>query len=449
LASTEVKIDDPLQSAAAAQYSPRYRAYVLGVLLLGYIVNVMDRSVLSVLLQSIKHEFDASDAQLGLLGGIAFALFYATLGIPIATWADRSSRRNVLALAIALWSAMTALCGTAVNFSTLLLARIGTAVGEAGGSPPSHSLISDYFPLGKRATALSIYALGVPIGGMMGNFFGGWGNELFGWRDTFILIGLPGILVALLVRFTVAEPPRGLSDNVSRIAATGSAPPLLEVLRFLWSRKSFRHLTLAAALHSFVWYGGSLWNAAFFIRSQGMTSGQAGSWLAGLMAFGAIGTLLGGYFADRLSARTNDRRWYMWVPGCATLIMVPFQFVSYLAPELSLAIPSFCVMYVLAAMFFGPSFAMTQALATVRMRAIAASILLFVQTLIGLGLGPWFVGLISDYLTPVHGEADSLAYGLVGVGLVNIWAALHYFWAARSLRENLDSTERLSQAAKA
>lgn len=448
MASTEVQIDSPTQSVSAAQLTPRYRTYVLGVLLLGYIVNVMDRSVLSVLLQSIKLEFGASDAQLGLLGGIAFALFYATMGIPIAAWADRSSRRNVLALAVALWSVMTALCGMAVNFSTLLLARVGTAVGEAGGSPPSHSLISDYFPLGKRATALSIYALGVPIGGMMGSFFGGWGNELYGWRDTFILVGLPGILVALLVRFTLAEPPRGLSDNVSRSAAASSAPPISEVLRFLWSRTSFRHLSFAAALHSFVWYGGSLWNATFFVRSHEMTTGQAGSWLAGLMAIGAVGTLLGGYLADRLSARTNDRRWYLWVPGCATLIMVPFQFVSYLASGLSLAIPSFCVMYVLAAMFFGPSFAMTQALVTVRMRAIAASILLFVQTLIGLGLGPWFVGLISDYLTPVHGEADSLAYGLVIVGLVNVWAALHYFRGARSLRENLESTERLSHAAK-
>lgn len=448
MASTEVQIDSPTQSVSAAQLTPRYRTYVLGVLLLGYIVNVMDRSVLSVLLQSIKLEFGASDAQLGLLGGIAFALFYATMGIPIAAWADRSSRRNVLALAVAMWSVMTALCGMAVNFSTLLLARVGTAVGEAGGSPPSHSLISDYFPLGKRATALSIYALGVPIGGMMGSFFGGWGNELYGWRDTFILVGLPGILVALLVRFTLAEPPRGLSDNVSRSAAASSAPPISEVLRFLWSRTSFRHLSFAAALHSFVWYGGSLWNATFFVRSHEMTTGQAGSWLAGLMAIGAVGTLLGGYLADRLSARTNDRRWYLWVPGCATLIMVPFQFVSYLAPGLSLAIPSFCVMYVLAAMFFGPSFAMTQALVTVRMRAIAASILLFVQTLIGLGLGPWFVGLISDYLTPVHGEADSLAYGLVIVGLVNVWAALHYFRGARSLRENLESTERLSHAAK-
>jgi MFS family permease len=447
LASTEVRIDSPQQSVEAtqvAQVTPRYRAYVLGVLLLAYAVNVMDRSVLSVLLQSIKSEFAASDAQLGLLGGVAFALFYATMGIPIAAWADRSSRRNVLALAVAVWSSMTALCGMAASFSTLLLARIGTAVGEAGGSPPSHSLISDYFPLSKRATALSIYALGVPLGGMMGNFFGGWSNEIYGWRLTFVLIGLPGILVALLVRFTLVEPPRGLADNLSRGAAARTAPPILDVLRFLWSRTSFRHLSFAAALHSFVWYGGSIWNAAFFIRSHGLTSGQAGTWLAALMALGAAGTLLGGYLADRMSARTGDRRWYLWVPAGATLIMVPFQFVSYLEPRLSFAIPAFCAMYVLAAMFFGPSFAMTQALVTVRMRAIAASVLLFVQTLIGLGLGPWCVGLISDALAPVHGQAHSLAYGLVIVGLVNAWAALHYFRGARTLRQDLEATERLA-----
>jgi MFS family permease len=435
-------LSDPSGNAAGtSQYAPRYRNYVLAVLLLAYIVNVMDRAVLGVLIQSIKIEFSATDTQLGLLGGLAFALFYSTLGIPIALWADRSSRRNVLALAVGLWSTMTALCGAATSFASLVLFRIGTAVGEAGGTPPSHSLISDYFPLSKRATALSIYALGIPIGAMIGSLAGGWLNQFYGWRMAFIILGLPGVLVALLVRFTVQEPPRGHADNVTASIARAAPPPVLEVAKYLWQRVSFRHLTFAAALHSFVWYGGSTWNAAFLMRSHGMNSGEAGTWLAGFALIGAIGTFSGGYFADKLSVRTGDRRWYMWVPGYATLIMVPFQFTSYLAPSLWAAIPSFAVMIILASIFFGPSFAMTQALATLRMRAVAASILLFIQTLIGLGLGPFFVGRISDRLAPTMGE-DSLAYGLVIVGLVNLWAAAHYFRGARTLREDLATTER-------
>lgn len=426
-------------AAAALRFRPWYPNYVLGVLFLAYVVNVMDRAVLGVLIQPIKHEFNASDTELGLLGGIAFAAFYATLGIPIAFWADRSSRRNILALAVGLWSAMTAMCGMAVNFTMLLLARVGTAVGEAGGTPPSHSLISDYFPLRKRATALSFYALGIPLGAMCGSLAGGWLNEFFGWREAFILVGLPGILVALLVRFTVREPPRGHSEMVAPAAAGAGAPSIPEVLNYLWARTSFRHITLAAALHSFVWYSGSTWNAPFFMRSHGMSTGEAGSWLALLSLVSAIGTFFGGVIADRLSTRTKDRRWYMWVPCIATLAMVPLQFTSYLGSDLALVIPSFGAMLILGSIFFGPSFAMTQALATLRMRAIAASILLFVQTLIGLGLGPFFVGVISDRLQPTIGEG-SLAYGLVIVGLVNVWAAAHYFRAARTLREDLDAT---------
>jgi predicted MFS family arabinose efflux permease len=420
---------------------PAYRNYVLAVLFLCYAVNVMDRAVLSVLLQSIKLEFNASDTQLGLLGGIAFAVFYSTVGIPIAAWADRSNRRNVLALAVGTWSIMTALCGMAASFATLLLARVGTAVGEAGGSPPSHSLIADYFPLDKRATALSIFAVGVPVGTMLGNFLGGWSNELYGWRAAFLIVGIPGVLVALLVRFTVQEPPRGYSEKKGAAAASAPAPGIFQAFRLFQARRSFLHLCLAAAMHSVVWYAGSTFNAAFLMRSHGMNSGEAGSMLALMAAAGAFGTFMGGYLADRLSVRTGDRRWYMWVPGWATLIMVPLQFVSYLAPTLWVAMSCFAVMYALAAMFFGPSFATTQALAPLRMRAIAASLLLFTQTLIGLGCGPLLVGIVSDHLQPSTG-IDSLRWGLVTVGLANIWAAGHYFRGAQTLRKDLEATER-------
>jgi MFS family permease len=444
MAKTEADVQVPAPHAASASFSPAYRSYVLGVLFLGYVVNVMDRGVLSLLLESIRHEFTLTDRQLGFLSGLPFALFYSTLGIPIAALADRSIRRNVLAACCALWSAATAACGMAVNFTTLVAARAATAVGEAGGTPPSHSLISDYFPRAKRATALSIYALGVPVGTMLGNLIGGWGNDLVGWRMTFILVGVPGLLVALLVWATVREPPRGLSEL--HVAKAVSAPPLLEVVKFLWSYASFRHMCLAAGLHSVVWYAGSQLNAVFFQRSHGMSAGEAGSWLALFALIGAVGTLFGGLLSDRISAHKNDRRWYMWVPGIATLAMVPFQFTSYLSNDLRIVIPSFCVMIVFASMFFGPSFAVSQSLATLRTRAVATSLLLFVQTFVGLGLGPYVAGVISEYLKPTVGIHESMRYGLVIVGLVNLWAAAHYFVGARSIRQNWAATEELNRA---
>ena len=434
-----------VQSSASSLLSaPWYRNYVLGVLFLTYIFNVIDRSqVLAVNLQSIKLELGVSDARLGLLGGIPFAIFYSILGIPIAALADRWSRRNVLALAVAVWSAMTALCGMAVNFATLFAARVGVAIGEAGGSPPSHSLISDYFPKSARGTAFSIFALAVPVGTMIGAAFAGWSNVNYGWRATFMIVGLPGVALALLAWLTIKEPPRGLSDNVDQSVARAKAPSMWEVIKYLWRRRSFLHLSLAAALHSVVWYGAGQWNPTFFIRSHGWTAQEAGGYIAIFAGIGGLGTFLGGYAADKMSVVKKDRRWYVWVPGLATLAMVPFQFGAYLASSLSMIVVSFAVMTFLAAVFFGPSFTMTQALATLRMRSVATSLLLFVQTLIGFGLGPWVVGRISDYLGPDYGR-HSLRYALVIVGLTNIWAAAHYFWSGRSLRQDLEATEKLA-----
>src|SRR3954464_12159731 len=228
-----------------------YWYYVLGLLTLCYVANVVDRSqVLAASLQAIKREFNATDAQLGILSGLPFAVFYSFLGIPIAAWADRSSRRNVLAWSCALWSAATGVCGIAVNFGMLFGARVFTAIGEAGGSPPSHSLISDYFPKLKRGTAFSIFALAVPIGTSIGAAVGGWGTQHLGWRATFYLVGFPGVLLALLVRLTIIEPPRGHADFGRMIVEKKKAPPVLEVLSFMFRRPSFVPLSLAAALHS-------------------------------------------------------------------------------------------------------------------------------------------------------------------------------------------------------
>jgi len=422
-----------------------YANYVLGVLTLCYVLNTMDRSqILAASLQAIKKEFGASDFQMGMLTGIPFALFYAFMGIPIAALADRSSRRNVLAAAVATWSAMTAVFGMSVNYVMLFAARVGTAIGEAGGSPPSHSLISDYFSKSRRGTAFSIFALGVPIGTSLGAALGGWGNQNFGWRMTFVLAGVPGIAIALFLWLTVKEPPRGLSDGVARaVSERTPVPGMLEVLRTLWQRRSFRHLTLAAALHSVVWYASGAFNNAFLQRSHQMSVSEAGYWIALLSAIAGFGTFFGGVAADRLSTRLKDRRWYMWVPGIATLLCVPFQFLAYLSPDRTVVLPSFVGLMFMAAVFFGPSFAMTQALATLRMRSVATSLLLFIQTLIGNGFGPSVTGLISDRLAPSF-QQNSLRYALVIIGVVNVWAAVHYLLGSRTLRNDLEVTEKLA-----
>lgn len=428
------------------RYTRGYRNYALVVLLLGYIVNFIDRSILGILLDPIKADLDLSDTELGLLGGLAFALFYSTLGVPIAALADRTSRVKVLSIAMIIWSAMTAVCGLAANFWHLLLARIGVGVGEAGASPPSHSLISDYFPVETRATALSIYALGIPLGSMIGNAVGGWGAENLGWRDTFILVGVPGIAIALLILFTLREPPRGMSEAATTSQTDEPSPPMADVLRFLWGKRSFRHMSLACGLHAFVGYGAGTWNAPFLLRTHDVPITEVGYWLAAISGIGAIGTFAGGYLADKFFDRTGERRWYLWIPGLATLAMVPFQFLAYLYDgSIAAVYLSLGMVAILGAMYLGPSFAMTQALVTLRMRAVASAILLLVLNLIGMGLGPYFIGFISDVLEPEFANL-SLRWALCVAVLFNAWAAIHYLLGARTVAGDIEDTERLKGA---
>jgi MFS family permease len=405
----------------------------------------MDRAVLAVLLESIKRDFVLTDSQLGLLSGISFAFSYSALGIPVAAFADRSNRKRLLAAAIGLWSVMTALCGRASNFTALLLGRAGTAAGEAGGSSPSQSIISDYFPPRTRSTALAMYAVAVPVGLALGNYLGGMGNDHFGWRMTFILMGLPGILFMLIVLLTVVEPTRGMSDGKAINTTQNPKPPIREAIEHMCALGSFRHVCLGAALHSIVWYSGSQLNASFLQRSHGMTAQQSGGWLAVMSTIGALGTLMGGYMSDRLSVRMSDRRWQLWTPGVATLAMVPFQFCAYLSNTRWLLLASFGIMTALAAFFFGPSWAIAQELAPLRMRAIATSLLLFAQTIIGQGLGPYLAGTISDHLQPLYGR-NSLRYALALLGLINLWAAIHYFRGARALRRDLHLVDATAAA---
>ena len=423
------------ENAAEQTYSKAYLRYALGLFLLVYIVNFIDRQIFSILIEPIKAEIELSDTQLGLLGGIAFALFYTFAGIPIARWADVGTRKNIVALAVLIWSAMTMFTSTAKSFGGLLIARIGVGVGEAGCSPPIHSMISDYFPESKRATALATYALGIPIGGAIGTLAGGWIGEYFGWRNAFLVVGLPGIFLAAVVFFTIREPKRGLQVASVKVESAAESYTLMETIRFMWSLKSFRNLSFAGALHAFVGYGVGLFLPSFFMRIHGYGLAETSTYLFLIGLTGIIGTYLGGYLGDRFGQ--NDKRWYMFIPGVATLTSVPFAALFYSTGDpvlaLFLAIPG----AILGPMYLGPTFGMTQTLVPPAMRATASALMLFILNLIGLGLGPVAAGVLSDLLKPEYG-VESIRYSLfiLAVG-GNLWSALHYYFASKTLREDL------------
>ena len=429
-----------LAPTASTTYSPGYLRFALGLLTVVYIINFVDRQILSILLQSIKLDLGLSDFQLGLLSGTAFGVFYATLGVPIARLADVFSRKGVIAICLAIWSGMTALCGTASSFLLLLTYRVGVGIGEAGGSPPSHSLISDYFAPKRRATALSVFSLGVPFGILVGFLAGGWLNESLGWRKAFLVVGLPGLFLSLLVALTLKEPPRGNSEGLHSDA---KAPPALEVMRFLWRSRSFRHVSLGSALYAFVGYSVVTWAPTFLIRSHGMETAAIGTWLALIIGVGGgVGTVLGGVFADRWATRNEKGR--VFVPAIALFASFPFAFIIYLTPNTHLALAALCVPTLLGSMYQGPAFAITQSLATPMMRATASAILLFVINIIGLAIGPAATGLLSDALQPRFGD-DSLRYALLCVSMVLAWSAFHFWRAAPTLEADVEFVRAASR----
>ncbi len=417
----------------------RTRNYVLAILTLVYVFNFIDRQILVILQESIKAEMDLSDAQLGLLSGFAFAIFYVSFGIPIARWADHANRRNIVALSLGAWSAMTAACGMVQSYTQLVMARIGVGIGEAGGSPPAHSIISDYFPFAKRATALSIYSVGIYIGIMLGYLGGGWVNEFFGWRMAFFAVALPGVLLAIVVRFTIREPLRGMSDNLAQVDAP---PPFRAAIKVLWRLKSFRYICLGSAFTAFVGYGVGNFAPSYFIRLHGLSSGEVGTYLALIAGIcGGLGTFLGGYLADRMGKR--DLRWYLWLPAAGLVIGLPLRSYGYITDDFTLAIGLLAVAQVFDALYLAPSIAACHGLVGPRMRALASSVLFFVLNIIGLGLGPLMVGWVSDLLQPVYG-VEGLRWSILLASisiLIAIAAYLRGAWHFKQDMERKDSAD--------
>lgn len=413
--------------------SSRARNYALGVLVVVYTLNFVDRQILAILLPAIKLEFSVNDWVLGFLAGPAFALFYATLGVPIAVLADRFNRRNLIAAAIVIWSAMTALSGIAGSIIELALARIGVGIGEAGCSPPAHSMIADYYPPEQRSTAMGIYTVGISIGIMLAFLAGGWVVENVGWRAAFFIVGVPGLLLALIVRYTIEEPSRGMSEG--RVD-TGDRPGMFEVARFLLQRKSFVHIAIGSGLAAFGGYASISFFPSFLVRSYALSLSEIGVYLGLVYGIGGgLGFAVGGYIADQLGSR--NKRWSLWGVALAMMLAWLAIFPVYLLSDLSWVLALYVIPTFFSNFYLATTFAQVQGMVGLRMRAVASAFLLLILNIIGLGFGPQVAGLLSDALVAVYGD-DSMRYSLLIIAaVVGPWSALHYFFAGRHIESDL------------
>ena len=410
----------------------RYRWLVLVVLTIVYTFNFIDRQILVILQEPIKAELSLSDAQLGVLTGFSFALIYVCAGIPIAWLADRSNRRNIIAGSLALWSGMTALSGMVGSYSQLVLARLGVGLGEAGGSPPAHSMISDYFPPEQRGTALSFYTAGIYLGILFGFAGGGYIAETYGWRNAFFIVGIPGLFFAIIVLLLVREPLRGRWDH----GQNAKKSSLNETMTTLKQRQAFWWIAFGCAMTSFVAYGNGNFYPSYLMRSHGFSVAEVGFAL-GLVSgvAGAIGTFMGGFLADKWGRK--DKRWYVWIPiigNCLAIVPMAYAIVSENATLVLLVLfPA----NILNSLYLGPSIAMCQSLVSPSMRAMASAILFFILNMIGLGLGPVVVGLLSDSFVTVFGD-NNLRYAMLCTLVLGLSGTACFIMAARSLLTDLN-----------
>lgn len=424
-------------AAPAAEPRSAVRA-TLWILLVVYIFNFIDRQIVNILAEPIAKDLGLSDTQIGLMTGLAFALFYTTLGLPIARYSDRptTNRPRLIAIALATWSLMTALCGMAQNFVQLLLARIGVGVGEAGCTPPAHSLIADLVEPSKRASALAFYALGIPVGTLLGMMIGGLLADWLGWRKAFLVVGLPGIVMALFVWSYLREPRHRESAAAIQAKSADGAMPFGQAMKSVMSSRAFVLLLVAGSAAAFLSYGKTTWTTIFFQRTHGLSPGEVGFWF-GIVngAAGIFGTWCGGYLADRFGAK--NRRHVLTAPAIGMTIAVPIAFFAYEAQSWPVALVLLFIPTLCNSLYYGPTYSATQGLVPLRTRAIASAVLLFFQNLIGLGLGPLFFGMLSDWLRPEFGE-ESVRYVLYGAAFLGLVPAFFFWRCSLRLNEELD-----------
>ena len=402
----------------------RSATLVLALLLLAYIFNFLDRQILGILGPSIQADLHLSDAQFGAVGGTAFALLYAALGIPLAYLADRTSRSSVVAASLAVWSAFTALCGLATGYWSLFLFRLGVGVGEAGGVAPSYALISDYFPEGRRARALAIFSLGIPLGLGGGSFVGARLAHWFGWRAAFAIMGLVGLLLAPVLRLIVRDIPKQIAKSAqSRLSG---------VFPMVARNSAFWLLAFAASVSSLCGYGLALWTPKVIMLSFGLDLISTGNFLASVLLIGGCaGVFAGGWFADRLGA--TDKSWYAKLPAIAWLISIPAWGLGFFAPSLWVAWPLLLMGSAVNILWLGPVVTAVQHLVPRPMRSTASASFLLINNLIGLGAGPWLMGRLSDALKAAYGANALRDAAVVCLGFYGL-AALLIILSIRSLR---------------
>lgn len=421
-----------MSTAAPAKADP-HRNVVLGMLLVVYIFNFVDRQILSILAAPIQAELDLDDGEMGLLGGLAFALLYSTMAVPLAALADRKSRTWVITISLAAWSGFTALCGLAQNFWHIFLARLGVGIGEAGGVAPSYALIGDYFPSSQRATALSIYSLGIPIGSGLGVLAGGYIAATVDWRTAFFVVGLAGIVITPIFKLLVrdkAKPKAAASEPV----AAPATPTLRETAGVLARKRSFWLLSFGAAMSSMLGYGIAFWLPSLLIRSFGFDLVQASQFFGALLLIGGItGVMAGGLLADRLGSR--DRAFYAWLPGVGFFLGAPLFAAGISSSDATFAFLLFLLPQALAYVWLGPVLSAIQHLVEPAARSTASALFLLINNLIGLGGGIYALGALSDVLTPIYGD-ESLRYSMLyGLSLYAV-AALLMALAGPALRRD-------------
>ena len=415
--------------------SPAYRDYMLLVLVLVGVFSYFDRFVFALLLEPIKHDLGLSDSQLGLMTGIAFAAFYAVAGIPIARWADRGNRVTISALSVGLLGIAISLCGLVTSFMQLLTARAAVAVGEAGSVPAAQSLISDHYNRAERPKALAIYFMNASISMIIGYLVGGWLLDSFGWRNTLLIVGTPGFLVALLVKLTLKEP----RQQTGYLTTVGHVN-LKDSFLVLWQQRSFRHVFIAFCVAYLFGMGVSQWQAAFFMRTHAMQGAELGAWLA--LAWGVCGVLgnyLGGQFATRFAA--NNERLQFRVTACLWALNVPVNLFIYLAPDKYWALSFIAVNAVLTTFGNGTVFAAIQSLSPPQLRSVAVALIFLFANLIGFGLGPLGLGVLSDLLHPAYGQ-DSLRFAFIVFCPIGFWVAFHYWRVGQSITEDINKVAR-------
>jgi MFS family permease len=409
-----------------------YRYLVVTMLILVYTLNFLDRQIVSILAEPIRKDLNLTDTELGALSGIAFAAFYTFFGIPVGWLADRFKRIWIMSAACGLWSLFTMGCGVATNFVQLAVMRMGVGIGEAGGSPPSYSLISDYFPPKERGTGLALYSLGVPLGSMFGAAIGGWIAAHYGWRMAFFAVGAPGLVMAVVLLLVVREPKRGgLDPFADGKDAHEPPPPLIKAVGAYFANRTLLLTAISSGLSAFVGYAGLAWNPPFLIRVKHMSLTEVAAYYSLVLGItGIIGTFAAGWLADKLSQR--DRRWYAWIPAIAFTLTLPFWIGILWAPTWQLTLLFIAAPALLNSMYLAPALAVVQNAVPPAMRTISGATLLFVLNLVGLGGGPVFVGRISDLAKPSYGD-HSLVIGFAALIPVVVVTILAHLAAAASI----------------